>query len=197
MDTIEAHGRQSAASEGDDKYLTGDGDKVNSDEIPVSVQAFKDVESIVETAVALQILDFCQCSITRGDLLELIEELHPYVSIEDHCFQCLLLGICRVSEDLVSREIQSQSHRQLVNGLSDNHFPHVQSDQRCRLWLRQPIENLRIRRIGGECESSKRVHDKIDPEQLNWRENRLLLVAGDGRYKCKRNSSNVDRELEL
>ena len=115
MDTIEAYGRQSAASKGDDKYLTGDGDKVNSDEIPISVQAFKDVESIIETAIALQILDFCQCSITRGDLLELIEELHPYVRIKDKCFQSILLGICRVSEDLVSREIQSQRHHQLVN----------------------------------------------------------------------------------
>jgi len=53
FDTIEADSRQNVASKGDDKYLSGYGDKVNSDKIPVSVQAFEDIEFIIETAVTL------------------------------------------------------------------------------------------------------------------------------------------------
>jgi len=53
LDDVEVCSRQSITPKGDDEHLSGYGDKVYADEIPIPVQAFKDIESIIETPVAL------------------------------------------------------------------------------------------------------------------------------------------------
>jgi hypothetical protein len=58
LNPVEVCSRQSITSEGDDKHLPGYSDKVNSEEIPVLVKAFKDVEPIIEAAVACRFLEF-------------------------------------------------------------------------------------------------------------------------------------------
>jgi hypothetical protein len=60
LDTVEACSRQRATPKGDDEDLSDYGDKVDGDEIPVLVQTFKHIESIIETAVALPDISFCQ-----------------------------------------------------------------------------------------------------------------------------------------
>jgi hypothetical protein len=54
---VEAGCGQDATAEEDDKELAEDGDEVDGDVVVVSVEAFEDVEVVVEAAVAGRCLD--------------------------------------------------------------------------------------------------------------------------------------------
>jgi hypothetical protein len=49
----------------------------------------------------------------------------------------------------MSGEIESQGDYKFVDGLSDDHFPHVNREQRCALGYGFPLEYIFIRSIGG------------------------------------------------
>jgi hypothetical protein len=59
LDTVKACCRQSATSEEDNKHLSTYGNKINTNEVPVAVEAFEDIELIVEAAIAVHDLGIC------------------------------------------------------------------------------------------------------------------------------------------
>ncbi len=132
-----------------------------------------------------------------GDLLVLIEDLHPDESVEYHCSQLFVLFLSFVAEDLVTCEIHDECDDQLEDSLADNHLPHVQSNQWCSLAFRFPVQNIPGWRISCESESSEGVHNQVHPEQLHSCENRFLSRGGDGGNKSEDNGSDVDCELKL
>ena len=56
-------------------------------------------------------------------------------------------------------------------------------------------EHLLHGRLSGESKRSKRVHDEVDPEKLNWLERTLLQDTSSDEGGDE--SNNVDSELEL
>lgn len=48
-----------------------------------------------------------------------------------------------------------------------------------------------------QSQCSKRIHDKIQPEQLNGFEHALILATVDCRHNRENDGGNVDRDLEL
>ena len=110
----------------------------------------------------------------KYDLLVLVENLYPNEGIEDQSSQLFFFLLAFASQDLLATKIQDECNYELENGLSDNHLPHIESDQWSRLLLRLAIENIASRGIGCERESSESVHDEVYPEKLYSRKNRLL-----------------------
>jgi hypothetical protein len=127
------------------------------------------------------------------DLLVLIEYLHPYEGIEDESPQ---FGFFE-SQDTFATEIQDQCHYELVDGLSNDHFPHRQGDQRSRLRFWLPFEQAWRRRIGCEGQSCKGVHDEIHPKKLNGLEDGAFIVTSDSGNEGEYNRRDVDGDLKL
>lgn len=131
------------------------------------------------------------------DLLVLIEDLHPDKRVEDQGSQLLFLVVSVVGEDSLATEIEQKGHNQLENSLPDDHLPHVESDQRSRLLLRLTMEDVPGRRVRRKSQGSKGVHDKVDPQQLDSTQHRLLGGASHCGDKGKDDCSDIDRDLEL
>jgi hypothetical protein len=72
-------------------YLSSDHDGVYGDEEPIVLNTFKDIEFVVQAAIAI----FCEQVGENGleDLLEFIENLHPNERVEYQCTQLFLLVI--------------------------------------------------------------------------------------------------------
>ena len=93
------------------------------------------------------------------DVLILIENLHPDKSIEHQCPQLRNLMLTLIPQNLRARKMQGERDRQLEDRLSDNHFPHIQRDQRSGFLIRFPVQDLSGWRIGCECKGGEGVHD--------------------------------------
>lgn len=63
------------------------------------------------------------------DSLVLIEYLHPHERIEDRSLQSLLLTNSLIRQDRCARKVKDQRDDELVDGLSDDHLPHGESNQ--------------------------------------------------------------------
>jgi hypothetical protein len=126
-------------------------------------------------------------------LLVLIEYLHPDEGVEDESPQ---FGFCK-SQDPFAAKIQNQRYYELVDGLSDDHFPHRQGDQRSRLRFWLPFEQAWRRRIGCEGECCKGIHDKIHPKKLNGLENGAFLITSDSGNEGEYNRRDVNCDLKL
>jgi len=48
-----------------------------------------------------------------------------------------------------------------------------------------------------ECKSGESIHDKVDPQELNCAEDRVLVITGNSRNKGENDSSDVNGYLEL
>lgn len=75
----------------------------------------------------------------------------------------MFLVVAVVVEDCGAAKVEDEGDNQLIDGLSDDHFPHRGRDQRRRLGFRLTVENAAGRRIGGQGESGKGIHDQVHP----------------------------------
>ena len=131
------------------------------------------------------------------DLLVLVENLHPHESVEDKTGQLFELTLTGVTENLWAAEIEDECHNKLVDRLPYDHLPHGQSDQRSRFRLWLSLKQTGSRRIGGQCQRSKRVHDQIHPKQLHSGEDGALIATGYCRHKGQDDCRNIDSDLKL
>lgn len=146
------------APDEDDGDLRAHHDEVDNDEEDVAVDALQDVELVVQAAV-----------------VELVEDLHPDEGVEHHSveLQHLIRVLGVVAQNLGSGEVQDERHRQLENGLPDDHLPHVYRHQGRTLGLGFAVQNFLSRGVGCKCQRSERVHDEIDPKKLYRCKHRL------------------------
>jgi len=74
-----------------------------------SLNARKHIDLVVESAA----IDF-------------VADLEPDESVEHHCFQC---DVVPTGEYSSSAESKKENDCELDNGLSENHFPHIEGNQ--------------------------------------------------------------------
>ena len=80
MNSVDGSDAESLTSNKNDHDLTTDHDAVDPDEPKVAVDALEDIEFVVETSV-----------------VELVEDLHPNESVENHGGQLLdLIGVASI-----------------------------------------------------------------------------------------------------
>jgi hypothetical protein len=79
----------------------------------------------------------------KSHLVVLIENLHPEVDIEYQGCQLVAL----VAKYGVTRKVERQSDSELINGLTDDHFPHSSRDQLGGRTLWHPVKYARSRRV--------------------------------------------------
>ena len=125
---------------------------------PIPVNPFKDIETIVESSGARTVSNVLEAH-SSLDLLVLVENLHEDKGVENRAMPPVDLIVGLVSENAFSGEEEDQRHHQLEDGLTDDHLPHVQSDQGRRFGFRPSMEDARQWRISGECECGERIHD--------------------------------------
>jgi hypothetical protein len=194
LSSIQTNDRKGGTTNKDNHDLTAHNDKLNADKPIVLGYAFEDIDPIVQSTRAVKYLVTSEES--KGcdvDLLVHIENLHPDEGVENEGAQ---LGFCE-SQDAFTAEIQDQRHYKLVDGLSDNHFPHRQGYQRSRLRFWLSSEQAWRRRIGGEGESCKSVHDQVHPKKLNGLEDGAFIITSDSGNEGEYNRRNVDGDLKL
>lgn len=151
----------------------------------------KNIELVVKTTVATEYQKSSHRTVLAGNLLVLVENLHPHKSVENQSFHMIFVVI----QD--ATKVKNKCDNKLVDSLTNNHLPHVDSDQRRRFGVRLPVENTVCGRVSSQSKCSEGVHDQIDPEQLHGGQDRSLFCRGHSGNECKEHSSNVDSELEL
>lgn len=95
----------------------------------------------------------------------------------------------------LSSKNDNDEHDHLVDGVTEDVSPHDIGDDLSVLMVRRSLENILFRRLGGECESSEGVHDKVDPEHLDGVERHVL--EDDSAEEDNEHGYDVDSELEL
>jgi len=72
---------------------------------------------------------------------------------------------------------------------------HLARNNEVFLLLRRAVQEIGLRELSGECKGSQRVHNHVDPEELDGLQRRLLKQDGtdDGEDK----GVDVDGQLEL
>ena len=180
LSTVESGHLEGDTTNEDDHRLTTNHDSQDDDEEPVVGDALENIETVIEPAVV-------QC----------VEDLHPDEGVEDQGWQLLPLVFAVVAEDRLAGKVEDKGDDQLVNCLTDDHLPHPQGDERSRLRVRLPVKKAACWGIGCEGQCGERVHDEVDPEQLNSSQHRGLVVARYGRDKGKQDGGDVDSNLEL
>jgi hypothetical protein len=87
--------------------LSADGDDVDADEEPVPGNAFEDVYLVIKTTVTGQDVSLSNSKTGHvQNLLELVENLHPNINVEDQRLQPALLKFGLVTHDLITRKVQ-------------------------------------------------------------------------------------------
>ena len=152
MCNVEASDLERLTADEDDHDLASNHDNVDDDEEKVAMYPFEDVELVV-----------------KAPIVELIEDLHPNESIEDHGIQfgLKLLILDRVLEDCRTAKIHHKCHDELVCSLSDDHLPHVRRDERSTFGRWFAIQDLLRRCVSRKSKSREGVHDQVYPQQLN------------------------------
>lgn len=147
-----------------DHNLEPDNENNDADKVRVTVNTLEDIEFVVETSV-----------------VEDVEDLHPYESVEDDGVKLeLLVWVGEVvAENGTTGEVEDKDGGELVDILASDLFPHSCGDERLVPALGRAVQDLFRRRVGGKSERRKRVHDEIDPEQLHSLENGLHVVTVD------------------
>lgn len=64
----------------------------------------------------------------NGDLLVLIEYLHPHKRIEDGALESVMLTRGIVGENTCTSKVEYEGYNELINRLSNDHFPHGYCD---------------------------------------------------------------------
>ena len=105
--------------------------------------------------------------------------------------------VCIVTQNRAASEMKHKSDGKLEYSLTNDHLPHAEGDERSRLAVGFTVEDLPIRWIRSKRKSGESVHNQVNPEKLNSREDRFLFSRSDSRDESKDDSGNVDRELEL
>ena len=85
----------------------------------------------------------------------------------------------------------------LVDRLPEDLLVHIHVEERRRLLIGLAIEQSGARRIGSQRQSSERVHDNVDPQQLDGRQRAFLVCTRDSCNERDDDCSDVDRNLEL
>jgi hypothetical protein len=95
------------------------------------VDPLEDIKMVVKTAT-----------------VELIENLHLHEGIEYESVHPRLFLVALIRQDLGPSKVKDEGDDELVDGLSDYHFPHCESNQWSGLWVGFPIQQASCWRIG-------------------------------------------------
>ena len=115
-----------------------------------------------------------------------VEDLREDKGVEHKRLEDLLvvpnLRLAAVAEveDLVTSEMQNENDRRGKDTLTDDLLAHLDREQRSRPTIGFPIKESRRRRVRRKSESSERVHDDVNPEQLHGRQHRRLRCGRHG-----------------
>lgn len=132
------------------------------------------------------------------NLLELVEDLEPHKRVENQRLKFLLVMLrVIIPKEFLAAKIQDESNGKLADSLANDHLEHSQGDERGRLSIRLSVQNAPGRRIRSQSQSSKCVHDEVDPEQLHSVEYGFTFSVGNGRDESQHHSGDVYSELEL
>ena len=63
-----------------------------------------------------------------GDLLVLVEDLHPHECVKNEGSELRLLSFRLIREDSFATKVENKCHYKLINSLPDNHLPHSKSN---------------------------------------------------------------------
>ena len=159
----------------------------DGDEIPILGQALEDIELLVQPPA-----------------INGVENLRKDESIEDQglngavmiFIHSVVVGMLE-AENLEAGKMEYKGDGDLVNRLAHDLLVHVDGEQRCTLLVRFAIQEGLRSRVSGEGEGCERVHDDVDPQQLNSRKNGLFLRRGDRRNKSDNDGRNICGDLEL
>lgn len=188
--TIQGNSLESLATKGDNDVLATNDNGLNEDKDLVVVEVLEDVEGVIDAAT-----------------VELVEDLEENEGVEDHGAEDLevvggdvnitvLVGRLEV-EELGAKVEEGQVEDDLEDGLADDHLPHVEVDQGCVSVGGLTLEDFGAWGLSGEGEGGEGIHDQVDPEELDSREDRLVVLRGDGRDEGQHDSGDVDGKLEL
>ena len=128
--------------------------------------------------------------------INLVEDLHEHKRVEH---DGKVLGgwgsqwpegaVIDVKEDRSS--IHEDKHdRELVEGVAADEEPHVAGDEGARAAVRLTLEQLLRRGLGRKRQRGHRVHDEVDPEELDSAQG--AVPDGEGSDDCQGDGDNVD-----
>lgn len=128
-------------------------------------------------------------------------DLGPVIVIEGEFFNdrgsvIITVRIFPVLRDKFgSTKDESKEDADLEESLSQDMLSHSDGNDVLTLTVRCSVQQLRLRVLSGEGQSSQSVHDHIDPEELDSSQGSLSHnnTADEGDDKC----CNVDSQLEL
>lgn len=168
-----------------DHNLSPNHDDVDSDEEPIAGDTLKNVELIVKTTVAVGVrsraAEQSQMRCKHKNLLVLVENLHPHKSVENQSLHMIIV----ITQDAWASKVKNKGNNQLVDSLTNNHLPHIDSDQRRRLGIRLPVKNAVCGGVSSQSKRGESVHNQVDPEQLYGGQNRCLFGRSHSGNKCE------------
>lgn len=170
MDTINGCHLECSTTKVDNECLASDANDENDDEELVGKHVLEDIKVAVDATRAIQTTMFRTPAykykqIGRQHLLDFVKDLAKDKRVENHCLQ--ERALCGVFKHVAVKQYNHDDN--LENGLSNNHFPHLERDQRTGASFRATLQEFGSGWIGGKSQCSKGIHDKIDPQQLDSR----------------------------
>ena len=119
------HNAECFASNENDHDLASNHDEIYGHEKPITTDALKDIKLVVKSTIArswLALLEIARCE--KFYSLPLIENLHPYESIEDKGGNLFLFVVRLVGKDCFRPIVEQERNSELKNCFSNDHLPH-------------------------------------------------------------------------
>mmetsp|Transcript_38472 Transcript_38472/g.121187 ORF Transcript_38472/g.121187 Transcript_38472/m.121187 type:complete len:277 (-) Transcript_38472:1928-2758(-) len=101
----------------------------------------------------------------------------------------------RIRTNVANPKDKDAQDDELPNRVAEEGPEHVRRQQRLRARIRLAVQQVRARILSCKSERGKRIHNHVDPEQLNHVERTLCQDGSSGH--SYRTSREVDCELEL
>ena len=215
---MDLHGSATHLDDGD---LSEDDDQPHDDEHGVGEESVEDIQLVVDLPGAqhvenLEEHEHVEHQSQVAGMSELVEGLVDGVSIQppDHAVEdqvpvpiSVLLhwvvvevlgddGGVRVlrDESLGTKDNDEHDHG-LEEGLSENVLGHLLRDDVLLLSIRGSLKELLSWQLSSQSKGSQRIHDKVDPQELDGLKRRL--PHDDRSNESSNESHNIYSELEL
>lgn len=89
-----------------------------------------------------------------------------------------IIGIYVFRNEFLSSKYKNHHNNNLENGLTKNVFEHCGWNDVLISWMWWSVQKFFSWRFSGKSQRSKCVHNKIDPQHLNWFQNLLFNQGG-------------------
>ena len=101
----------------------------------------------------------------------------------------------RVGAHVADGKDDNEEDHELVDGVADEGAKHVGRKQLLVSSVGLAAEEVILGVLGRERQRCKRVHDHVDPKELDGSE--WTLLESKGADEAREKSDNIDRQLEL